>query len=127
LAQLAIPQVSQNELAHDVVDGMAVRRGHESVKLAPNSPGKNSAYARVTDYWFSQELQAFVLVKRSGPGKSQHTVKLSDISRREPDLSFFTEAGAVGRRLFPEAHALNRGKGTLCEVLFSVNRDATFS
>jgi hypothetical protein len=90
LAQLAIPQVSQNELAHDVVDGMAVRRGHESVKLAPNSPGKNSAYARVTDYWFSQELQAFVLVKRSGPGKSQHTVKLSDISRREPDLSFFT-------------------------------------
>jgi hypothetical protein len=90
LALVAIPQVSQQELAHDVVDGMAVRHGRESVNLAPGSSGKSSAYATVTDYWFSQELQAFVLVKRSGPGKSQHTVKFSDISRREPDLSFFT-------------------------------------
>jgi len=89
LAQLAVPQVSQKELAHDVVDGMAVRHGRESVKHPSNSSGKNSAYARVTDYWFSQELQAFVLVKRTGPGKSQHTVKLLDISRGEPDPSFF--------------------------------------
>jgi hypothetical protein len=89
LAPVVIPQVSQNELGHDVVDGMAVRHGRESVQRSPNSPGKSSAYARVTDYWFSQELQAFVLVKRSGPGKSQHTVRLSDISRGEPDPSLF--------------------------------------
>jgi len=89
LALVDIPQVSQQELAHDVVDGMPVRHGRESVKLSPNSSGKSSAYARVTDYWFSQELQAFVLVKRSGPGKSQHTVRLSDISQSEPDPSFF--------------------------------------
>ena len=90
LAQVAIPQVSQEELAHDVVDGMAVRHGRESVRLAPGSSGKRSSYARATDYWFSQELQAFVLVKRSGPGKSQHIVELSDISRGEPDPSLFT-------------------------------------
>lgn len=90
LAQIAIPDVSQNELAHDVVDGMAVRHGRESLKYPPSSSGKSSALGRVTDYWFSQELQAFVLVKRSGPGRSQHTVKLSDISRSEPDRSLFT-------------------------------------
>jgi hypothetical protein len=89
LAQMAIPKVSQIELAHDVIDGRAVRHGRESLELSPGSPGKSSASARVTDYWFSQELQAFVLIKRSGPGKSQHTVKLSDISRGEPDPSFF--------------------------------------
>jgi hypothetical protein len=89
-ARVALPQVSQEELAHDVVNGMTARHGRQSVKLAPNSPGKNSDYATVTDYWFSQELQVFVLVKRSGPGKSQHTVKLSNISRGEPDLSLFT-------------------------------------
>jgi hypothetical protein len=89
-AQMAIPQVSQKEFAHDVVDGMVVRHGRESLELSPNSSGKRSGYARVTDYWFSQELQAFVLVKRSGPGKSQHTVKLSDINRAEPDPSLFT-------------------------------------
>jgi hypothetical protein len=90
LALVAIPQVSQKELAHDVVDGMVVRHGRESVKFSSSSSGNNSAYARATDYWFSQELQAFVLVKRSGPGKSQHTVKLLDISRGEPGPSFFT-------------------------------------
>ena len=68
---------------------MVVRHGHESVKPAHNSSGKNPAYATLTDYWFSQELQAFVLVKRIGPGKSQHTIKLSDISRDEPDPSLF--------------------------------------
>lgn len=90
LAQTAIPEVSQKELAHDVVDGIAVRHGRESLRYPPNSSGKTSALGRVTDYWFSQELQTFVLVKRSGPGRSQHTVKLSDISRGEPDLSLFT-------------------------------------
>ncbi len=90
LAQIAIPEVSQIELAHDVVDGMTVRHGRESLKYPPSSSGKRSPFGRVTDYWFSQELQAFILVKRSGPGKSQHTVKLSDISRSEPDPSLFT-------------------------------------
>jgi len=89
LAQLPIPQVSQKELAHDVVDGMAVRHGRDSVTFSSNSSGKTSVHAMVTDYWFSQKLQAFVLVKRSGPGKSQHTIKLSDVSRSEPDPSFF--------------------------------------
>jgi hypothetical protein len=90
LAQIAIPDVSQKELAHDVVDGMAVRHGRESLKYPPDSSGKSSAFGQVTDYWFSQKLQAYVLVKRSGPGKSQHTITLSDISRSEPDPSLFT-------------------------------------
>ena len=90
LAQIAIEQVSQEELDHDVVDGMAVRHGRESVTPPPNSSAKNPSYTRLTDYWFSQDLQAFVLVKRTGPGKSQHTVKLSGISRREPARSLFT-------------------------------------
>jgi hypothetical protein len=90
LPQVAIQQVSQEELAHDAVDGIAVRHGRESVTPPPKSSAKSSSYTTLTDYWFSQELQAFVLVKRSGPGKSQHTVKLSDISRREPAHSLFT-------------------------------------
>jgi hypothetical protein len=89
LAQLNFSQVTQRELAHDFVDGMSVRHGRESVKPSPNSSRKNGAYATLTDYWFSQDLQAFVLAKRTGPGKSQHTIKLSDISRDEPDPSLF--------------------------------------
>jgi hypothetical protein len=89
LAPLDIPQVTQKELDHNVVEGMMVRHGRESVKFLSNSAGKNPTSAQLTDYWFSQELQAFVLVKRIGPGKSQHTIKLSDIRRDEPDPSLF--------------------------------------
>jgi hypothetical protein len=91
LAQLPVPapQVIQIELAHDVVENMVVRRGRESVKPPPGSSTRNPAYATLTDYWFSQQLQAFVLVKRIGPGKSQHTIKLSNISRDEPGVSLF--------------------------------------
>jgi hypothetical protein len=89
LAPLGIPQVTQKELDHNVVDGMMARHGRESVKFLSNSSGKNPASTQLTDYWFSQELQAFVLVKRIGPGKAQHTIKLSDIRREEPDPSLF--------------------------------------
>ena len=53
------------------------------------TPLHNPSSAQLTDYWFSQELQAFVLVKRTDPGKSQHTIKLSDISRDEPGPALF--------------------------------------
>jgi hypothetical protein len=89
LAKISFPQVTQRDLAHDIVDGMVVRHGRESAKVPPNYSGNNTGYKMVTDYWFSQELQAFVLVKRTGPGNSKHTIRLSDISRDEPDPSLF--------------------------------------
>jgi hypothetical protein len=67
-----------------------VRHGRESVKFERSAPGKGAAYSQVTDYWFSQVLQYFVLVKRSGPGKSQHIIKASNIRRGEPDPTLFT-------------------------------------
>lgn len=86
----AATKVSQIELAHDFVDGMPVRYGRESVNFARSATGKGVAYSTVTDCWFSQKLQYFVLVKRAGPGKSQHIVKLSDIRQGEPDPALFT-------------------------------------
>jgi hypothetical protein len=86
----AVQQVTQRELAHDVVDGMVVRHGRESAKLLHSSSRGRAAFDMLTDYWFSQELQVFVLIKRTGPGKSQHAIKLSDISRDEPNPSLFT-------------------------------------
>jgi hypothetical protein len=90
LLPLRHKEVTQRELAHDVVGGMVVRHGRESIKVPPKYEGNKTGYKTLTDYWFSQELQAFVLVKRTGPGKSQHTVNLSDISRDEPNPSLFT-------------------------------------
>jgi hypothetical protein len=87
LANIVVPHVSQKEVSHDIVDGMTVRHGRESVTFPHNSSAKNASY--VTDYWFSQELQAYTLVKRSGPGKSQQVIKLTGVTRAEPDPSLF--------------------------------------
>ena len=83
------PKVAQDEVGKEVVDGMAVRHGRESVIYPARANGKNSLLDRVTDYWFSQELQFYVLVKRSGPGRSQNVIRLTDISRNEPDAALF--------------------------------------
>ena len=91
LANLVVPapKVAQDEVGKEVVDGMTVRHGRESVIYPARANGKNSLLDRVTDYWFSQELQFYVLVKRSGPGRSQNVIRLTDISRNEPDAALF--------------------------------------
>ena len=87
--RVRIPQVIQKELAHDVMDGRKVRHGREFVRIPANFFGKSPGYTTLTDYWFSQELQYYVLVKRTGPGKTQHIIKLSGIRHDEPDPSLF--------------------------------------
>jgi hypothetical protein len=83
------PKVAQDEVGKEVVDGMAVRHGREALTYPARAIGKNSLLDRVTDYWFSQELQFYVLVKRSGPGRSQNAIRLTNISRTEPDAALF--------------------------------------
>jgi hypothetical protein len=91
LAQIVapVPQVSQNEVEHGVIDGMVVRHGQDSLTFPPQPSGKHSTKDMVTDYWFSQQLQLYVLVKRRGPGNTRHVIKLTDIARAEPDASLF--------------------------------------
>jgi hypothetical protein len=89
LAQIVVPKVAQDELAKGVIDGRSVRHGRESLTFPPGSHGQNSRMDRVTDYWFSEELQFYVLVKRRGPGKSQNVLRLTDVIRGEPQASLF--------------------------------------
>jgi len=89
LRDLAIPKVSQIELPHEVIDGRKLRHGRERVTTPRKPPASGVASSQVTDYWFSQELQFFVRVKRTGPAKSQNLITLSDISSSEPDPALF--------------------------------------
>jgi hypothetical protein len=68
---------------------MAVRHGRETMRYPAGFAGSAEAVTIVTDYWFSQELQAFVLVKRVGPGKGVHALALQNITHQEPEKSAF--------------------------------------
>ena len=87
---VALVDIHSEELAAEVLDGFAVRHGRQSVTYSPQSTGLDHSITKVTDYWFSTELQTFLLVKQVGPDSTVHTVKLQSISRLEPAAALFT-------------------------------------
>jgi hypothetical protein len=89
--RLSQPQidVQRQELGHEVINDLAVRHGCETIHYPAGFAGRAEPDITITDYWYSQELQAFVLLKRVGPGTTRHTLTLQTISRQEPEKSFF--------------------------------------
>jgi hypothetical protein len=83
-------EIQQEELALEVLDGMTVRQGRQSATYPAQYTGLGHSTTAISDYWFSPELQAFLLVKQVGPGATVHTLQLRDISRLEPAAALFT-------------------------------------
>jgi hypothetical protein len=83
------PEFHLDELAPDFIDGLKLRHGRQTIKYPAHSFGNKSAYSIITDFWYSQKWQVFVRVKRTGPGKTSHTVSLRDVGRDEPDPALF--------------------------------------
>jgi hypothetical protein len=79
----------REDLGAEVIEGMQLRHGRETSNYPPGSAGLKDAYTVVTDYWYSQELQSFVLVKQLGPLNSVQTLTLRNIRHENPDLSLF--------------------------------------
>jgi hypothetical protein len=84
------PDIQRQELGVEVLDGMSLRHGRQTEKYPAGFLGHKDAYTVVTDYWYSQELQAFVLVKQVGPGNLVQTLTLRNINRENPASSLFT-------------------------------------
>jgi hypothetical protein len=87
---VALVDIHNEELTPEVLDGFAVRHGRQSATYSPQSTGLDHSITKVTDYWFSTQLQTFLLVKQVGPDSTVHTVKLQSISRLEPAAVLFT-------------------------------------
>jgi hypothetical protein len=83
------PDIHREELGVEVLDGMSLRHGRETVNYPAGFLGEKNAYAIVTDYWYSQELQAFVLIKQVGPKNIVQTLALRNITCENPVSSLF--------------------------------------
>ena len=82
--------IRREELGAEIIDGMPLRHGRETTHYPAGYAGQKDADAAITDYWYSQELQSFVLVKQVGPHKSVNTLRVRGIRREGPDASLFT-------------------------------------
>jgi hypothetical protein len=92
LVQEAEPQIETQriDLGAELIEGMQVRHGRETSSYPAGFAGHKEAYTVVIDYWYSQELQSFVLVKQLGPFDSVQTLTLRNIRHEDPDRSLFT-------------------------------------
>jgi hypothetical protein len=88
-SQLQI-DIQREELGLEVIEGMQLRHGRETSRYPAGFAGYKDVYTVVIDYWYSQKLQSFVLVKQRGPSNSVHTLTLRNIRRESPDPSLFT-------------------------------------
>jgi hypothetical protein len=80
----------REDLSVEVIEGMQLRHGRETSRYPAGFAGLKDAYTVVTDYWYSQELQSFVLVKQLGPLNSVQTLTLRNIRHENPNHSLFT-------------------------------------
>ena len=92
LGQQTQPRIDtqREDLGAEVIEGMQVRHGRETSRYPAGFAGHKEACIVVTDYWYSQELQSFVLVKQVDPFNGVQNLTLHNIRYENPDLSLFT-------------------------------------
>jgi hypothetical protein len=78
------PDIRREELGTQVIDGMQLRHGRETTHYPAGYANQKDADTAVADYWYSQELQSFVLVKQVGPHNSVNTLRVRDIRHENP-------------------------------------------
>ena len=83
------PKVERADLGVDSQQGQLLRHGSETTSIPATFARDKKPFPIVMDYWFSQELQAFVHIRRVGPHHSVQTVTLRNIRRGNPPLSLF--------------------------------------
>ena len=71
------------------IEGRKLRHGRETTTFPAILTTNKRALTTVTDYWFDQSLQSFVLIKRSVSNHNTQTIALRDIRRQNPDPSLF--------------------------------------
>jgi hypothetical protein len=82
-------ETQREELDAEVIEEIQVRHGRETCRYLAGFAGHKDAYTVVTDYWYSQELQAFVRVKQVDPFNGVQTLTLRKVRRENPDTSLF--------------------------------------
>jgi hypothetical protein len=83
------PHAQFEKLDSQTIDGIAVEGRRTTMTYPAGSVGNDGAFVTSNEMWTSPELNVMVLSKNSDPRNGDHTQKLINISRDEPDASLF--------------------------------------
>jgi hypothetical protein len=83
-------QASPEDLGTQTMDGVVVTGVRITRTIPEGQIGNDKPISIVTEVWTSPDLKTVVSSMRSDPRMGQHTFKLTNIVRAEPDPSLFT-------------------------------------
>jgi hypothetical protein len=89
MSDLKTPQRVKEQLKSQIVEGVLASGTRSTVTQPEGSVGNDRPFIVVQESWWSVELKVGVLNKTTDPRDGERTVKLTNISRSEPDPSLF--------------------------------------
>jgi hypothetical protein len=87
--QWASDDVAVDDLGSRDIEGVQATGTRRVVTIEAGAIGNEQPIQIVSERWYSPELQTVVLTKRSDPRTGEHTYRLTNIVRGEPDPSLF--------------------------------------
>jgi hypothetical protein len=89
-ANVEVPKAAIEKLGSDTIEGLVVEgTRHTTTWPAGSMMGNDRPFSEVRETWTSTDLKIVVLSKHSDPRSGEHTTRLVNVSREEPDASLF--------------------------------------
>jgi hypothetical protein len=79
----------QEDLGIREMKGISAHGIRESQAIPAESSGTGKDVVIIDEYWYSEELRINLLIKHSDPRTGTVTLKVTQVSRTEPDAAFF--------------------------------------
>ncbi len=83
------PQTTNEQLGTQVVEGVLAQGTRVSRVYPVGSQGNDRPITVISESWYSPDLRTMILTKTSDPRSGENTMKLTNISRIEPDALLF--------------------------------------
>jgi hypothetical protein len=84
------PKITSEKLGSDTMQGLLVEgTRHTTIWPAGSSMGNDRPITAVSETWLSPDLKIVVMSKHMDPRTGEHTQRLVNVSRAEPDASLF--------------------------------------
>jgi TonB family protein len=88
-AATAKPETTREEIGTDTIEGLPVKGVRVTQTYAAGTLGNDRPLTIVTEYWYASQLRLNLLTKRTDPRHGVQTVRVTELSRQEPDASLF--------------------------------------
>jgi len=83
------PQTAMENLGTQIIEGIPAEGTRSTMKWPVGSVGNDRPITNVYETWMSPDLKEVILSKSDDPRSGEHTHKLVNVSRSEPDPSLF--------------------------------------